>query len=112
MENKQNEMTADVLDISKVKDIYKLKIKPNQVIIKVSGAEDNRILVNDPSIRRNNVTWKVFKVGENVKDVNEGDIVVDMMFGGANFVTKDEEKYIICDRYNLFILAEPDNYNE
>jgi len=112
MENKQNEMTADVLDISKVKDVKKLKIKPNQVIIEVSGAEDNRILVNDPSVRRNNVTWKVFKIGDLIKDVEVGDIVIDMMFGGANFVTKDENKYIICDRYNLLLVAEPDNYEE
>lgn len=103
---------VDVLDISKVKDINKLQIKPNYVIIEVTGEEDNRILINDPSLRRNNVTWKIIRVGEAVKGIEVGDVVVDMSFRGANFLTKDNVKYIYCEHYNILLSTPEDNYGE
>lgn len=109
MENKKDMVEA--LDISKVIDVDKLVIKPNMVLISVESVSKSGLLL-PAGVRAGVGTSHVIKkIGSGVKDYSIGDLVLDMNFSGANFYTKGDEKYIVCDVYNLILVTPKSNYN-
>ena len=101
----------ETLDISKVIDVNELVIKPNMVLISVESASKSGLLL--PAGVRGGIGTRhvIMKLGENVKGYYEGDVVIDMQFGGACFYTKGDDKYILCDAYNLLLVCDKNNYN-
>ena len=101
----------ETLDISKVIDVNELVIKPNDVLISVESTSKSGLLL-PAGVRAGVGTNHIIKkVGDNVKVYSVGDIVLNMTFGGANYYTRGEEKYIICEAYNLLLVCKKDNYN-
>ena len=102
---------VESLDISKVIDVDRLVIKPNYVLVEVVSASKSGLLLPAGVRAGIGTIHSIKKVGCNVKDYEAGDIIVDMSFGGASFYTKGDDKYILCDSYNLLLVCKKNNYN-
>jgi hypothetical protein len=107
--------SIEALDVSKVKVIEDMIIKPNHVLIEVINMSKSGLLL--PSNIRSNILdkFEVIKVGESVNMVKVGDIIVDLMLGNAEYLYTDKEhgdrKFILVDVYNVLIAVNPGNYD-
>lgn len=103
----------EVLDISKIKDISKINIKPNYVLLKTITLSKSGLILPEHAAASASVRKVIVAlVGANVSTVKVGDIIVDMTYGGAEFLTHGEDKYTLCDAYNVLISVSPDNYKD
>lgn len=109
MENKSNGQ-IEALDLAKVKDVSKLGIKPNYVLIAVNEKNKSDLIL-PASAKKSTTTWEIIKVGSNVTNAKVGDLVVDMLMGGLEYLFKGDQKYLLCDSYNLLLTTDPDNYD-
>ena len=109
----ENKRDDSALDISKVVDLKSLKVRATWLMIKLEAKSKSTLLLPE-SARKNADLYKavVYKVGESVKDVAVGDVILAMMHTNSYPLTKDGETYIICDAYNILLSTSADNYNE
>lgn len=110
MEKKSD--SIDALDLGKVIDLSKLIIKPNHVLIEIVELTKSNLLL--PTHLSSSVKSKavIYKVGETVKGYSAGDIVLDINYNNVEFITQGDNKYILCDVYNVVLATSPDNYKE
>lgn len=107
-ENK-NQSMVEVLDISKVKNVQDMFIKPNSVLIKIiNNSQSGLILPN--GVGSNIIKYVITKVGNNTNQFEAGDIVINLDFSGADFLSHGDDKYLLVDYYNIRIAVKPDNY--
>jgi hypothetical protein len=100
-------------DLNKVKDIKKVNIAPGHVMIELIQKKDSKIILPEGSGVNSLVIAKVVKVGENVKTVKTGDIVLEVKsFGPHSFsrCKKDDKIYLVTDQYNILLWTSLDNY--
>jgi co-chaperonin GroES (HSP10) len=95
-------------DLNKVRDITKMGLKPGHVLIEVVEQEKSTLIL--PSgVKGNSDLWKVLVVGEQVKTVKVGDIVLELT-GAVSMYQKGDKKYMVTDSYNISLYINPDNY--
>lgn len=104
------EEKINALNISKVKDVTKLTIKPNAVLIKVTELKKTTIIGAEKYQDSQNILWNVFMVGANATRVAVGDMVLDVNMNGAQFLSHGDDKYIIIDEYNITLSTPAANY--
>jgi hypothetical protein len=110
MEEKKG-VSIEALDVSRVKFVENMIIKPNYVLIEVISLSKSGLLL--PDNVRNGIfsRYEIIKVGSNVKDYTNGDIVVDLMMSGVEYLSKGDRKFILSDSYNILIAVKPVNYD-
>lgn len=101
---------VQVLDISKVKDITKMKMKPNHVLIEVINTSKSKLIISEHAINSTVNKAVIVMVGSNVTTVSVGDVVVDMALSNVEYLLHGEKKYSLCDVYNIILAVSPDNY--
>lgn len=101
---------VEALDISKIKDLSKITIKPNYIVLKLVSVSKSGLIL--PGQNTNTTLHKavVVNIGTNVTSINLGDIVVDMSYSNVDFLKNGEDTYILTDVYNVLISVSPDNY--
>ncbi len=104
------EKNIEALNLSKVKDITKLVIKPNSILIKITELKKSSIIGAEVYNDAQNIIWHVFMVGSNVSNINVGDLVLDVNMAGASFLKHGEDKYVLMDSYNVMLYTAADNY--
>lgn len=109
--SKENQI--EVLDISKVKDVSRISIKPNSVLLKTITLSKSGLILPEHAMAASSTRKVVVAlIGKNVTSLSVGDIIVDMTYGGAEFLVHGEDKYTLCDAYNVLISVSPDNYSD
>lgn len=108
MDNKTKEILS--LDLKNVKNILDIKIKPKAVLIEAVSLKKSGLLGADGFSLDSASYWKVIKVGVEVTLTKVGDIVLDMNSSRANFLQKDDARYMIISDYDLEIWVDSDNY--
>ena len=101
---------VDALNLERVKDVMKLNLKPNHVLVEVVKKDESGLILPEHAQAKSG-KMIILKVGDNVKGVNVGDVIVSMKFtGDIDFVFKDKSNYIITDVYNIMLTTSVDNY--
>ena len=101
---------VDALNLDRVKDIMGLKLKPNHVLVEIVKKEESGLILPEHAQAKSG-KMVVIKVGENVKQVDVGDIIVDMKFtGDTEFAVSNGRNIIIADVYNIVLATSPENY--
>lgn len=95
-------------NLNKIKDVTKLGIKANHVLIEVVEGEKSPLLL-PAGTRTNNELLVVKAVGEAVKSISVGDYVIDIS-GAVSMYEKNDTRYMITDVYNIVLYVTPDNY--
>lgn len=100
----------DALDVSKVKNVTDLIIKPNHVLIMIKEFNKSTLIL-PAGARTDTTVWEIVKVGDNVpKQYEVGQYVIDLSLSNIEYMTKGEERYILADSYNLLLTCNKDNY--
>lgn len=110
MDNNKSKQ-VEALDLARVKDVKKMNIKPNSILIEVVNTSKSGLLL--PSgVYGSGSTSKMVVIakGDNVTSINIGDLIIDMMQSNVEFCFKGEDKYILTEVYNILISVTPDNY--
>lgn len=109
--NKDEQVNA--LNIDRVADVLKLGIKANYVLIQIVDKDKKKVdLILPAGVKKSTTVWEVIKVGHNVQGISAGDIVVDIILSNIEYLSKGDEKYILCDSYNVLLWTNPENYDE
>lgn len=95
-------------NLDKIKDVTKMGIKANHVLIEVVEGEKSPLLL-PAGVRGNNELLAVKAVGEAVKGIKVGDYVIDLS-GSVSMYEKGGIRYMITDVYNIVLFVTPDNY--
>ena len=99
--------------MERVKDFSKMVIKPNDVLAQIKVSNSSIILAGDSEKQKTYDHAVVIKVGDDVKDVVPGDIILDMK-GAAGFTVKKngvEENYALIPRFGINLLVHADNFD-
>lgn len=110
MSEEKKKPSIEALDISRVKNVTELIIKPNYVLIQVINNSQSGLILPD-NVGGGALIYKIIKVGSNINTIEVGDIVIDLTFGGVEYMTRGDEKYILSDVYNILLASKLDNYD-
>lgn len=101
----------EALDLSKVVNVENMIIKPGHVLIKVVEKARSGLVL--PANVRNEATarMEIVKVGSAVKDYKAGDIIIDIQTNNMEYMFKGDDRYMVCDVYNIILAVNPDNYS-
>lgn len=109
MEENKKQSMVEVLDISRVKNVQEMFIKPNNVLIKIINNSTSGLILPN-GVGTSIIKYVIAKVGSNTNQFEVGDIVINLDFSGADFISHNDDKYLLVDYYNIRIAVKPDNY--
>ncbi len=104
------------INIDMIKDVDKLIIKADEVLIKAVAKTKSGILIVGDAGSTSVDTLLIVKTGEFVKGYEPGDIVIDVINPQAvKYMHKGEgqdERYALTNAYNINLATSADNIKE
>ena len=105
--------------MNRVKDLKDVTLHEDHVLLQIIPEEKKSLIIN-PNATEGGVDvdyMTIIATGSNVKDVEVGDIVVEMSASkaGYNFINQyaiDREYYAIASYRSLYLCVKPDNFKK
>lgn len=113
--NAQSQLNAPMsADISMIKDVSKLIIKHDEVLIKREVKSNINLILAEGTVSSSLDVLTIIKIGEGVKGYEVGDIVLDVLNPkGVSYmhrkVNGKEENYAKTNVYNINLATKIDN---
>ena len=96
--------------IDLVKDLKKLIVGPEMVLVKINRENHSGLIVPDSVKKAEPTTGTVYLCGSGVTDIKEGYIVLDIVNERVVSFEYRGDDYILVPRHYVRIVIGPDNY--
>jgi len=112
MENQQ-QPTVEALNLGSIKDVDKLSIRPEGILIETVKPKESKIILPEGQGISSVTRLEIIKVGDKVEDYKVGDVVLDFMRDhGLNYYYKDDRNFVLTDKHNIALSTEKENYTK
>ena len=111
----QGKLEVQALDLSKVKVVEDLKLKPDSILIEVISKLKSGLIMPDTKGFSSVSVLKIIKVGPSVKQYVAGDVVLDfesqkqLDYLYKKSDTGDSRRFLLTNEYNIAIAVSEDN---
>ena len=112
----KDKLEVQALDVTKVKDITAIKLKPDAILIETVNKLKSGLIIPDTKGMSSVSAMKIIKVGAGVKVYEVGDLVLDIISQNQldYLYSKQEDgetrRFLLTNEYNINIAVSEDNY--